>query len=269
VNALNVTGLTGGYRGRPVISGLSFGPLAPGSVLALVGPNGARKSTLIRAVAGLIPARGNVLLGDTDLLALPPARRGRHVAFMPQTLPPGSSLTVLEEVLCAVDDRARAVAALDRLGIADLALAPLGQLSGGQRQLAGLAQAVARDPALLLLDEPTSALDLRHQFRVMVAIRALAAGDRIVVVVLHDLALAARWADSILVLDRGRLRAEGRPADVLTSPLLAEVYGVTARIDHSLPAIAVDGIVPEKPYLWHQSISPIRATMAGCCTAGK
>ena len=142
---------------------------------------------------------------------------------MPQTLPQRVALTVLEAVIAALraspladrdrpaDERAtRAVAVLERVGIADLALEPLDHLSGGQRQLASLAQAIVREPAVLLLDEPTSALDLRHQVVVMTLVREFAAEGRIVIVVVHDLSLAARWADQVVVLEQGR--AVGPPA---------------------------------------------------------
>ncbi|SFU22535.1 ABC transporter ATP-binding protein [Mesorhizobium sp. YR577] len=244
IRALTISDLSAGYSNRPVLRGMHLAPLEPGKVTALVGPNAAGKSTLLRALAGLIPAKGSVRLGDLDLNALSLAKRAQHVAFMPQTLPQNAELSVLEGVIGALkaspladfdgsgpETRHRAVDALDRLGILDLAMEGIGRLSGGQRQLASLAQAIVRAPDLLLLDEPTSALDLRHQLDVMTIVRELAREGRIVVVVLHDLTLAASWADHLVVLDRGTVVAEGPPEEALSPSILSGVYGVEARVE--------------------------------------
>ena len=241
---LSIRNLASGYPRRPVIRDLTLPEIEAGCVTALVGPNAAGKSTLLLALAGLIGARGTVHLGDTDLLRLTAAQRAGLVTFMPQALPQGIALTVLDSVIAAFKAsaplgldldaamvRERAVATLDRLGIASLALEGLDRLSGGQRQLVGLAQALVRDPRLLLLDEPTSALDLRHQVVVMNLVRELAAEGRIVIVVMHDLNLAARWADRVIVFDRGAAFAVGSPAAALTPESIAAVYGVQARVE--------------------------------------
>jgi iron complex transport system ATP-binding protein len=238
---LAVNGLSAGYRNRMVLDRITLPPIRAGEVVALVGPNAAGKSTLLRALGGLVRSSGDVRLGGLDLLRMLPAERARHLAFMPQLLPAGVGLTVIEGVISALRanppaDMAEkpeelAAAALDRLGIADLALEPLDRLSGGQRQLAGLAQVIVREPKVLLLDEPTSALDLRHQAGVMAVTRSLAEEGRVVVVVLHDLTVAARWADHIVVLSSGRIASAGPPAEILTAPLLADVYGVDARVE--------------------------------------
>jgi iron complex transport system ATP-binding protein len=257
---LVVGGLSAGYGARQVLQALDVPPLRSGQVTAFVGPNGAGKSTLLRVLAGLLPGRGSVLLGDRELLQLPLQERAADVSFMPQGLPQRVALTVLEAVIAALragpsrgrsdddDDAAeRAIRVLERVGIADLAHEPLDHLSGGQRQLASLAQAIARDPRLLLLDEPTSALDLRHQVVVMDLVRQLALGGRIVIVVVHDLSLAARWADQIVVLHHGRTYAAGPPGQALTPAVLAEVYGVDARVERCTRGrlhIMVDGVGP-------------------------
>lgn len=242
--ALTISNLSAGYRNKMVLRDLNLTPLVPGKVTALVGPNAAGKSTLLRSLAGLVPARGGIRLGDIDLNALSLAGRAQHVAFMPQTLPQDAELSALEGVIGALkasplanfdgsgpETRRRAVEVLDRLGILDLAMEAVGRLSGGQRQLASLAQAIARAPELLLLDEPTSALDLRHQLDVMTIVQALAREGRIVVIVLHDLTLAASWADHLVVLDNGTVAAEGPPEQALSSSILSTVYGVEARVE--------------------------------------
>lgn len=243
-DALVVSNLSAGYRKRPVLQALNLAPIKPGEVTALVGPNAAGKSTLLRSLAGLVPSTGTVRLGNVDLNTLGLAGRAQHVAYMPQTLPQNAELSVLEGVIGALkasplsnlDDsgpqaRHRAVDVLEKLGILDLAMEGIGRLSGGQRQLAGLAQAVARAPRLLLLDEPTSALDLRHQLDVMTVVQALAREGRIVVIVLHDLTLAAKWADHLVVLHHGSVAAEGPPETALSNLILSSVYEVEARVE--------------------------------------
>lgn len=233
---LSVSNLSIRYGRRSILQGLGLPVLRPGEVTVLAGPNAAGKSSLLRAIARLVPSTGQISLDGRDLARLDGAKRARLVGFMPQTLPSGSSLSVLESVIAALratgeGDETVAMRSLSRLGIADLAMRPLDELSGGQRQLVSLAQAIVRDPRLLLLDEPTSALDLARQMRLLSELRRLASEGRIIVVVLHDLALAARWADRIVMLNGGRLHSDGPPDQVLTAETLAQVYGVTARIE--------------------------------------
>lgn len=229
------------YGARQVLDALSLPDLRAGEVTVLAGPNAAGKSTLLRAVAQLAPYRGRIGLDGRDLAAMSGRDRAAQVGFMPQTLPSGSSLTVLESVIAALRATAdtmaarvadtTAMAALDRLGIGALALRQFDRLSGGQRQMVSLTQAIVRDPRLLLLDEPTSALDLSRQMRLLAELRRLAAEGRVVVAVLHDLALAAQWADRIVMLHAGGLHSDGPPAEVLSTAMLAQVYGVAARIE--------------------------------------
>lgn len=238
MSGLRIKGMTVSYGRRRVVEALDLPPLLPGEIAVLAGPNAAGKSTLLKGIAGLLPARGRVLFQGRDLAAMTAGDRARILGFMPQALPSGAALSVLESVIAARSasgdgigaDRA-AMAVLDRLGIGPLALEPLGRLSGGQRQMVGLAQALVRDPALLLLDEPTSALDMARQVRLLAEMRRVATEGRVVLAVLHDLALAAQWADRIAVLHHGRLHGFGTPAEVVTPAMLAEVYGVAARVE--------------------------------------
>jgi iron complex transport system ATP-binding protein len=136
--------------------------------------------------------------------------------------------------------------ALQRLGIVKLGMSPIAHLSGGQKQMASLAQAIVTDPQLLLLDEPVSALDLRYQFQVMRTVRSLASEGRIIVMVLHDLEMASRWADWIAVMRGGELFAVGAPKDVLTARMLREVYCVNARVsggENGVPQIVIEDIL--------------------------
>jgi iron complex transport system ATP-binding protein len=259
MSGLKVQGLTVAYKRNLVLHGIDLPELLPGQVVALVGPNGAGKSTLLRSLAGLLPAKGSVQFDGIDLLQCSRRERAAVLGFMPQTLPDGIALSVLETLLGALrggdplrvsgsprEQQQRAHGVLEQLGIVHLALRPIDSLSGGQRQMVSLAQAVIREPRLLLLDEPTSALDLRYQNDVMATVRQLADQGRIVVVVLHDLGLAARWADRIMVLQQGRVHAAGSPEQTLTSAMLEQVYRVQARIEHCSKGriqIVVDGSV--------------------------
>jgi iron complex transport system ATP-binding protein len=222
----------------------------------LVGPNAAGKSTLLRALAGLMKSSGEIRLGGLDVNAMSATERAAAITYMPQSLPQRVALTVMEAVLSALRAspsqgdgdaaalRRRAVDALDRLAIGQLALRSLDELSGGQRQMASLAQAIVREPKVLLLDEPTSALDLHYQYRVMSRVRELARERGIItVVVLHDISLACRWADRIVVLSDGAIAAAGKPAEAITPDILARVYGVEARVEtcsRGVPQVLVD-----------------------------
>lgn len=255
--SLTVKDLSVRYGDRPVLSDLSLEALRSGHVTALVGPNGAGKSTLLRAVAGLVPASGDVRLHDLDLARASVAERARHIAYMPQTLPQDIALTVLETVVAALEAspaavgprraEARALAALERVGALGLALKRLDRLSGGQRQIAGLAQAMVREPRVLLLDEPTSALDLRHQLEVFRLARAYARDrDAVVVLVLHDLQAAARVSDHVVVLADGRIQVEGAPRQAITPAVLADVWQVRARVascEHGQLQVMVDDVL--------------------------
>lgn len=255
---LEARGLVLAYGSEPLLSDLHFS-LPPGSVTAVVGPNGAGKSTLLRALFGdHRAAAGEILLDGTAFRA--ERRRGwqSRIGYMPQDERARTGLTVLETVLLGAIEHLslrlsdellqRAIAALAQVGQAGLADRPIETLSGGQRQLVFFAQALLRDPRLTLLDEPVSALDLRHQQLLLgEVVRLTRDRGMVTVVVLHDLNLAARFADRILVLHGGRLHAEGAPAEVLGADLLSPVYGVEVvilRDPDGLPWVTVRGPAP-------------------------
>lgn len=205
-----------------------------GEVTALVGSNGSGKSSLLKAVAGLLRCEGDV--------ALPPhTGSGRPIGYMPQDTASNAALTVLEVVLlgryqqlglCLTKaDMQAAAGTLASLGIHSLANRYLGELSGGQRQLVFLAQVLANEPRVLLLDEPISALDIHHQLHVLETIQRLTVAQNLVtLVVLHDLTAAARHADRVVVMANGRLEGAGSPAEVLTAPLIRRVFQVHADV---------------------------------------
>jgi iron complex transport system ATP-binding protein len=243
-SSIEIRGLSAGYGSKVVLRDITLPRIESGHITALVGPNGAGKSTLLRVLAGLLPARGSIRFGDRELVGASLDAHASLVSFMPQLQPQRVELTVLESVIAALkaspvdgaplgsrDAERRAAAVLERVHITDLALEPLGHLSGGQRQLASLAQAVVREPAVLLLDEPTSALDLGHQAAVMELVSALAAEGRVVIEVVHDLTLAARWAAHVVVMHEGQLATAGPAAEAITPAVLERVYGVRARVE--------------------------------------
>lgn len=257
MSALHIQGLEAGYDGKPVLHDLAAGPLAEGTVTALLGPNGSGKSTLLKTLAGLNPVlRGAILLDDEDLACATPARRAERAMYMPQALPRGVHMTVFESVLVAARSGHPGVAGqalmqatlavIDDLGIGALASRFLDELSGGQKQLASLAQALVRRPRLLLLDEPLSALDLNYQFHVMDVLRRQTRRHRLItVVVLHDLNIALRHTDHALLLHGGAIDAEGLPADVVTPRSLHRVYSVRARVERcpqGQAQVHVDGL---------------------------
>nr|WP_314477340.1 ABC transporter ATP-binding protein [uncultured Pseudomonas sp.] len=236
--SLTIDRVSVAYGTRQILHDVSLPPLPAGSLVALVGPNGAGKSTLLRALAGLERMRGGLSLDGQDVTRLAFAERSRRLAYMPQQLPPGIALGVLESIMAALrvgnahDLLGQAFEALRQLGIEHLAQRSLDSLSGGQRQLVALAQLLARNPQVLLLDEPTSALDLHYQLRVMDAVRERVHMHRLLAVaVLHDINLAASHADWLVVLREGRVVASGAPQEVLMPDLLADVYGVQARVE--------------------------------------
>ncbi|WP_454673975.1 ABC transporter ATP-binding protein [Achromobacter pestifer] len=254
---LLIRGLAAGYGGKPVLQDLTAGPLAEGTVTALLGPNGSGKSTLLKTLAGLNPVmRGALSLDGEDLARATPARRAERAMYMPQALPKGVHMTVFESVLVAArsgrqggagkDLMRDALGVIADLGIATLASRYLDELSGGQKQLASLAQALVRRPRLLLLDEPLSALDLNYQFHVMDVLRRQTSQHKLItLVVLHDLNIALRHADHALLLHGGAIEAEGLPAQVVTPASLRRVYRVRARVERcpqGQAQVHVDGL---------------------------
>lgn len=242
-NALTLQQLSISYGRNMVVQGVDLTEIQPSTLTALIGPNGAGKSTLLRGIAGLTRIRGEVLLGDTLLSRLGPREQAQRMTYMPQSLPPGVAITVIEAVLSAVQagrsgqpgkaELDQAYDALEHLGIGALSSRYLSELSGGQRQLAALAQAIVRKPEILLLDEPTSALDPHYQVRVLGNVRKLIQAHGLIgMVVLHDISLAARFADRVTVMHGGQIAADGTPSAAITAEMMARVYAVEARVEH-------------------------------------
>ena len=244
--------LTVRYGRREAVRSVSLAA-APGRVLAVIGANGSGKTSLLRAIAGLVP-HGGTLRWDGAATA----PKG-SVGYMPQDNAARAALSVFEVVLLgrlrslawrvAPDDLAAAAAALAELGIGDFADRRIGELSGGQRQLVFLAQVLAGDPRVLLLDEPTSALDIAHQLQVLGLLRdATIRRGLTTIAVLHDLNAAARFADEVAVMREGALIGVGPPGEVLSVKLLRAAFHVEAAISAGpdgrpvvVPLSVVDG----------------------------
>lgn len=242
---VRVDRLSFSYGGRPILKDVSITVSTPGEVVALIGPNGSGKSTLMRCMAGLLTtAPGMVLIGGRPAARMSQAECVRRVCFMPQFFAGQAALTVFETVLLARKNLSgwrvgngdvEAVSAiLTTLGIGDIAEAPIGELSGGQQQMVSLAQSLIRQADCYLFDEPTSALDLRRQLEVMTRLKAeMRARSASALIALHDLTIAARFADRILLMREGRIVADGDPRQVLLREEVAETYGVKLEILHN------------------------------------
>ena len=237
--ALRADGVTVEIHGRAILRDVSLS-VGHGERVALIGPNGAGKSTLLRVLAGVLtPTSGRVLLDGTPIVDLGRSAVARRLAVVPQQAALPFSMRV-EEVVglgrlpheaalrgATPGDRAAVAAAIDRVGLGHLLGRDARELSLGERQLVLLALAVAQLAPLLLLDEPTVHLDLRHQVEAMELLRDLNDRDATAMVaVLHDLGLAAHFFPRLVIIDRGRLVADGPPAEVLSDERIRETFGV-------------------------------------------
>nr|WP_307815398.1 ABC transporter ATP-binding protein [Streptomyces sp. 7-21] len=236
LEGLRAEGVTLSYGGAPVVRDLSI-RIPPGSLTMVIGPNGSGKSTLVKSFARVVkPEEGRILLDGKDLHSYRGKEVARRVALLPQSpvAPEGISVrglvrrgrypyhTLLRQ--WSPEDDAAIASALARTGLTELADARAGELSGGQRQRAWIAMVLAQQTGLLLLDEPTTYLDIAHQYELLELCGELHREGRTIVAVLHDLNQAARFATHLVVMDQGRVVAEGPPGEVLTAELVAEVF---------------------------------------------
>lgn len=234
---IELKGVEAGYHGRLVLHNIDLA-FRPGEVLALIGPNGSGKSTLLRAALGLLPCTGGQVLYDgVPLSQLSTRQVARQAAFLSQTRTT-PNITAWKMVLHGrfphlsyprhyrPQDKEIVRQALEEADAADLALRPMGELSGGQRQKVYLAMAIAQQTPTVLMDEPTTFLDIAHQLGVMEMARGLAAGGKAVVLVLHDLPLALAGAHRLAVLQEGALVSSGTPEEIYQSGVLEEVFSV-------------------------------------------
>lgn len=237
---LDIAGLSVAIGRHKILADIAL-TVNAGELVAIVGPNGAGKTTLLRAIAGLVPSTGAISVGGDPLAALSLPRRARRIAYLPQghvfhwplpvseivalgRLPRGAGADLSDA------DRAAVALAMADTGTTEYADRPVTTLSGGERARVAIARVLATEAPLILADEPTASLDPRYQIAVIGMLHRHAQSFGSVIAVLHDLGLAARYADRVIVMDKGRIVAEGPPQEVLTAALLAETFGVNAEV---------------------------------------
>ena len=238
--SLALEGVRVALGGRVIVHDATM-TLEPARLVALLGPNGAGKTTLLKAVAGLLPALGMMRLGDQPLAALSRKERAQRIGYLPQGHQVHWPLSARDVVALGRFQHgladparmsaahARAVdAAMVRTDTTRFADQPVVTLSGGERARVMLARVLAMEPHILLADEPTASLDPRHQITVMQDLKAESRRGALVIAVTHDITLASRLADEIVLMHEGRIVAQGLPAAVLTDERLSAVYGVRA-----------------------------------------
>ena len=236
--------------GRTVLHDVSLS-LPSGQLVALVGPNGAGKTTLLRALAGLVPSTGTIEVGGDHLSSLSLRERAKRFGYLPQGhlvhWPlPAKDVVALGRYPHGATDPARlsprdeqaVLRAMQATNVVEFSERPVTELSGGERSRVALARVLAVEAPIVLADEPTASLDPRYQIDVMINLRGAADRGVLVVVVTHDLGLAARFADTVLVLSDGRLVAQGKPAQALSEQVMADVFRISAyRADYRNEAV--------------------------------
>ncbi|MFJ8958506.1 ABC transporter ATP-binding protein [Lentzea sp. NPDC102401] len=250
---LGAEGVTVGYADRVVLDNLDVS-IPAGVITTVIGPNGCGKSTLLRTLSRLLkPRQGKVLLDGGDIARLKTKDVAKRMGLLPQTPIAPEGLTVADLVArgrhphqswvrqWSSDDAEIVAKALRMTGVADLAHRPVDSLSGGQRQRVWISMTLAQGTDLLLLDEPTTYLDLAHAIDVIDLVDDLHEGGCTIVMVLHDLNLAVRYSDNLIVMKSGSIVAQGHPSDVITSDLLLDTFGLQAKV--------IDDPVSERPLI--------------------
>jgi len=236
---IEIRNLSFAYHSKPVLSDINI-KLVPG-ITAILGPNASGKSTLIKCLFGILKSRGEILFDNKHISAFHRNDLSKIISYLPQESPVSAVLTVFEAVLIgrihqlgwkiSRDDVEFVNQLLKEVGLTDIAERMLNELSGGQRQMVFITQTIAKNPQLLLMDEPTSNLDLQHQFQICEWIKSLTVSrDMCTVIALHDINIAARFADRICVLKEGKVFAQGDPASVITSKMIASLYNIEASV---------------------------------------
>ena len=239
---LTVKDVAFGYASVLVLKNVSI-EVGTQEVLGVLGPNGAGKSTLLKCIDGILtPQTGSILLDDWDIKKMSRIELAKKIGYIPQSLSHAFSATVFDAVLMgrrphlgwrtSEKDTEKVLETLHMLHIEDLAMRDINELSGGQIQKVFIARALTQEPDVLLLDEPTSNLDIRHQLEVMHTIKSIVRKKGIsAIMAIHDLNLAARYADRIIMMNSGTIFSAGDPASVLTPENIKQVYGVEAEVN--------------------------------------
>src|SRR5512139_3311281 len=253
---LKLQNISVSYASRRILHDISLN-VQSGEVLALIGPNGAGKSTLIRAASGVIPYTGHVRPNGDDFAAMTYIQRARYIATVPQAVSLPPAYTVWETVLLgrtpylgflgqpSKKDEEIARQALDRVSALPFVDRRVGELSGGEQQRVLLARALCQSTPILLLDEPTAHLDLQYQVSLLELVHELAHQDQLAVLVaLHDLNLAAHYADRVALMVAGKIKAEGKPEQVLRAELIQEAYCLPVQVVQH-PFLDVPLVLPD------------------------
>ncbi|KJK52022.1 ABC transporter [Lentzea aerocolonigenes] len=253
VARLGTDGVTVGYGDRVVLDNLDVS-IPTGVITTVIGPNGCGKSTLLRTLSRLLkPRQGTVLLDGHDIARLRTKDVAKKMGLLPQAPIAPDGLTVADLVArgrhphqswvrqWSSDDAGIVAKSLEMTGVADLAHRPVDSLSGGQRQRVWISMTLAQGTDLLLLDEPTTYLDLAHAIDVIDLVDDLHEGGCTIVMVLHDLNLAVRYSDNLIVMKSGSIVAQGHPSEVITSDLLLDTFGLQAKV--------IDDPVSERPLI--------------------
>ncbi|MEP3274808.1 MAG: ABC transporter ATP-binding protein [Stappiaceae bacterium] len=242
---LMIDQLSAGYGKTTVLHDVSIETISTGTFVGLIGPNASGKSTLFKTLCGLVkPTAGRIELQGDDVTHLRRRERVRRIAYMPQAYGCNALLTVFESVLLALkqttgwrvnaDNLDQVSQTLYSLGLGHLANRGISGLSGGQAQMVAVAQTLVRAPEVVLLDEPTSALDLHHQLSIMASIRGeIGMRQPIVIAALHDLNLAAKYCDSLVLIREGRVVKQGTPDAVLALPEIGQTYRVETGLERT------------------------------------
>ncbi len=236
---LDVENLTASLGGRPILNGISFS-VTTGEFVGLIGPNGSGKSTLLRAVLGLIPSKGALAFGVSDTVRLSARERAHQIAYVAQDREIAWAVSVYMLVTLgraphranfatlSARDREIVERAMVHMKVEEFRSRPATELSGGEKNRVLIARALAQDTPLLVADEPTAGLDPSYQIALVRLFVDHAARGRSVIASMHDLSLAARWCTRLLLIDAGKIVADGPPSAVLTPQTLRDVYGVEA-----------------------------------------
>ena len=235
---LEVKNLSVGYKEKAIIKNTSIS-FNKGELVSIIGKNGSGKSTLLKSIIGILkPDEGKILIDGKDALKLAKNEKAKHVSYLSQ----GKSapdMTVMQMVLhgrfpyllyprrYSGNDVATAIQAMKKMGIADLADMPISSLSGGMQQNAYIAMALTQNTDHILLDEPTTYLDIAHQISLMKTLRELASDGKCIVNVMHDLALAFRFSDRVILLDKGNILLDGDPREIYNSTIIKDIFGVS------------------------------------------
>ncbi|XHH10532.1 MAG: heme ABC transporter ATP-binding protein [Candidatus Bathyarchaeia archaeon] len=245
---LVINDLSFNYAGHTVLKDVEF-QVDAGEVLSIVGPNGSGKSTLLKCINRILKTKQNtVLIDGKDTSKINYKELSKLIGYVPQSSSSTFSFTVFDVVLMGrrpyinwnLSERDSEIVAevLEYLGIGELAMRPFNELSGGEQQKVVIARALAQQPKTLLLDEPTSSLDIRHQLEILCMVRSLTQNEEhSVVVTMHDLNLASRFSDRMLMLKKGEIYACGTPKEVLTEDNIRAVYGIESKVSDSFMGI--------------------------------